>query len=192
MLSKVTATLSLALACGAILFSFFIVTDDPNTTTLDSDIANVRHEIKNAEDESAKYSSGLIKVYIDLRLETYHLAEAMLSTKRASILRRINLVYTVKNETANPKPDLSEIEADITAQQRKVDAAALKAIQYSGGLVQALALSSLETERLSLAFLQLALYGQKYGIPIPSKSFSKADEAKPQSPGNVVSDKDAL
>lgn len=192
MLNRITTTLSLAVACVAILFSIFVATDDPSTATLDADIQNIRHEIKNAEDESAKYSAGLIKVYIDLRLETYHLTEAMLSAKRTSILRRLNLIYTVKSEVISPSSDLSGIEADIRNQKEKVAAATLKASQYSGGLIQALALSSLETERLSLAFLQLALYGRKYGIPIPSKSFSRADEAKPESPGNVVKDKDAL
>ncbi|MGE0063838.1 MAG: hypothetical protein AB7T86_17380 [Xanthobacteraceae bacterium] len=194
MLAKITTTFSLAIASAAVVFAFLVVADgDPNTATLDADIANTRREIQSAEEESAKYSGGLIKTYIDLRLQILHLTEAMLATKRTSTLRRITLTYAVDREATRPNSDLSAIKADILAQQRKVAEAGIKAGQYSGGLVQGLALGTLETERLSLALLQLAFFGEKYGIPAPLRKPSKAnDDGKQEGPGTVVSDKDAL
>ncbi|SRR5579885_978921 len=174
--------------CAVLVFE-----PEPPTEILDSDLANIRREIASAETESAKYQGGLIKSFIDLRIQTLRLSDAMLSAKRLSVLRRVNLNYIVDSQPIRPTSDLTEIERDIAQQKMRVAESALKAAQYNGGLVQAMALGALETERLSLAMLQLSYYGQKYGLPTPGpKDATGLPAAKPTAPGKIVDDKDAL
>ncbi|MFD2853552.1 hypothetical protein ACFSZS_00320 [Seohaeicola zhoushanensis] len=67
----------------------------------------------------------------------------------------------------------ASILADIQTQQASVDAAKTEAAN-SGGLVQALALTRYETEKLSLAQLRQAWFRAQYGIAFPTNGAPQA------------------
>jgi hypothetical protein len=105
--------LSIIGIAAAIAFIGVFITSNPSTQTLDSDLANIRREVIEAQADSAKYSGGLLKSFIDVRVEILRSTEAMLMAKRASLLRRIELVYVVDGKHFLPAK-LSDIEADIS------------------------------------------------------------------------------
>lgn len=189
---------------GPLLVSFVVffgtigwleyVNSEPSTKQLDADLANVRSEIEATEAESAKYSGGLVKAMIELRLQILQTTTAMLQQKRSSIIRKIDLKYNVDGETVQPDIErLKEIETDIIDAKSKLSDAESKAARYAGGLVQALALSNVAVRRLTVSQLQLAFYGEKYGISLPiNLNLDKSKRKDGGSPGNVVEDNDAL
>ena len=168
---------------------------DPSTDDLDRDIASIRAEITSATDESGKYSGGLLKGLIDTRTEMLRLTEAMLDAKRKSILRRVNLRFEIEGHSVAPSAasDLAKIESDLSEARNRIAAAEARAGQYTGGMVQALGLVTAETERLTLAQLQMAYYSAKYGLSAPKVKVPELSGIPATStPGTVVKDKDAL
>ena len=120
------------------------------TTTLSPNIAN------------AKYSGGLIKTYIEVRIEILKTNKALV-TQNIISLESGNLTTIIINL---PEPDLdraADLEKDIENQKKRVDAARSEASKYSGGLVQALSLTTLATEQYTLALLEHQYYLAKYG-----------------------------
>jgi hypothetical protein len=62
--------------------------------------------------------------------------------------------------------------------------------QYSGGLIQGIALMTAETDRMSVAQLRLKFYSAKYGVPVFSGALEQ--KPKPSAPGRIVGDKNAF
>lgn len=176
--------------CAALAFIGAMLTSDPSTQSLDADLTNIRKDISDAKAESAKYSGGPIKNFIDLRVEILRSTEAMLMAKRASMLRRIDLVYVVDGKHAS-QAKLSDIEVEISDAKTRISAAEQKAAQYSGGLIQMLGLTSVATERATLAQLYLAYYSAKYELP-SAGAYVPHSKSSPLNPGNKVPDKEAL
>jgi hypothetical protein len=115
----------------------------------------------------------------------------MLEAKRLSWLRRVELVFTVDGRAVEPQTQqsLEAIEKDIQETEQRIAKAEAEAEQYSGGLVQGLALVNVATERVTRAQLQLAYYSAKYGLVAPLPKNVKEPEPPP---ANTVKDKDAL
>ena len=179
------------IAVLSVLLAWVLLTPVPTTEELDADLKQVRTEIKQSSSEADKYAPSLMKSIIELRRQTLANTEAMLSQKRASVLRRIALSYQFEGQQLTPASDkeLKEIIGEIEQAESKAAQAKKHAEQYSGGLVQALALMSVETDQLSVSQLRLKFYSAKYGFPI----FSLPNEKKSgEPPGQVVRDKDAL
>jgi hypothetical protein len=188
----------LVLAGGAALF--FLAYSEPSTTALDADLADIRGQIKAADEEATKYSGGLMKTVIDLRKDILLSTEAMLAQKRASLIRRIDLRYTVTGSILAPASaeKLAEIISDIEKAKAKLAEDEKTAARYTGGLLQVMSLMNTEVDRLAISQLGLAYYGAKYGLSFPIKvelpnPTPKTDRGPSQnSPGLVVKDKDAL
>jgi hypothetical protein len=189
-------TVFLSVVAIFVAFAVFLFAgSDPSTVTLDQDIASIRAEVNVATADSAKYTGGLIKNLIDIRAEVLRTTEAMLNAKRISTLRRIDMQFFVDGHTIKPasESELSKIRNDIAEAGRRISAAELKTQQYTGGLVQGLAIVTAETERLSLAQLYMAYYSSKYGLAAPRSGPAISTEGTPEpSPGTIVKDKDAL
>jgi hypothetical protein len=175
---------------AALAFLAVFLVSDPSTKTLDADLITIRKDVVDAQSESAKYSGGLLKSFIEVRVEILRSTEAMLVAKRTSLLRRIDLAYVVDGKHV-PPAKLSDIEIDIVDAKKRIGAAEQKAAQYSGGLIQMLELTSVTTERMTLAQLYFAYYSAKYDLPSPN-AFVPRSKAAPPNPGTVVPDKDAL
>lgn len=173
------------------LLAWVLLTPVPTTEELDADLKQVRTEIKEASSEAEKYAPSLMKSLIEVRRQTLANTEAMLSQKRASVLRRISLSYRIDGQELAPASDkeLKEIIEEIEQAENKVTQSKKHAELYSGGLVQALALMSVETDQLSVSQLRLKFYSAKYGLPILRLPNEKKGG---EPPGHVVRDKDAL
>jgi hypothetical protein len=132
---------------------------------------------------------------IDLRVQVLKTTEAMLQQKRSSYLRKIQLKYSIPSGAAGgSSDDLAKMTSDIANAQAKLETDEKEAMRYAGGLVQGLALATVATDRLTLAQLNLAYYGAKYGFvlpPIQPASAAKPVEKK-EKPGVPVSDEDAF
>jgi len=189
--TAICGVIAVLLAVGLVLFA----RSDPSTAELDRDIAAIRAELDSAAKEGEKYSSGLIKSLIDVRVETLRTNEAMLLAKKASFLRRIDLLYIVNGRASErvSEAGLKNMQEDIFEVRKRVAEAELKAQAYTGGLAQAMALATTETERLALAQLYLAYYSYKYGIFTSNLgSPASTGDLNPVPPGNIVKEKDAL
>jgi hypothetical protein len=144
--------------------------------SLKDDLGRVNKEIEQAIQEDAKYSGGLIKSLITVRLE-------VLKTNAALIEQRIHTLETGARQNLvvnSSKPDparADELLAEIEAQQKKVAEARREADRYSGGLVKALSESTVATAANSLAMLEQQYFIAKYGLAMP---------AMPQSTGGAA------
>jgi hypothetical protein len=165
---------------------------DPSTADIDEDLRAIRTQIRDAEEEDARYAGGLIKAMVELRREVLRSTGAMLEQKRASLLRRIDLRYVVASKATLPGSNekLSEIKEDLKKANDKLLRDQMEAQRYSGGLIQALSLTTVATDRLTIAQLDLAYYSAKYGLALPFAIKPEAPEKV--SPGAVVKDNDAL
>jgi hypothetical protein len=135
--------------------------------SLKEDLSRVNKQIDEATQEDAKYSGGLIKALIAVRLE-------ILKTNAALVEQRIHALEggAPENVVANvSKPDQAradELLAEIESQQKKVADARREADRYSGGLVQALSESTAATATNSLAMLEQQYFIAKYGLAMPT------------------------
>lgn len=175
---------------AALAFVAVFLTSDPSTSALDEDVTTVRQSLAAAKTENEKYSGGLIKTFIEVRIEILRSTEAMLLAKRVSLLRRINLNYEVDGKPGQ-QAKLEDIDADIAGAKKRIEAAEQKAAQYSGGLIQVFALTSVETERITLAQLYSAYFSAKYDLP-PAGAYVPHAKLPPSNPGQIVPDKEAL
>jgi hypothetical protein len=170
----------------------FYLHASPSTEELEADLENVRSQLAAADADAAKYSSGFLLATIEVRREVLKTTEALLQQKRDSFLRRVDLRYTV---AADPVVQSGERLEEIAGEIAKADAKLVKdqaeADNYSGGLIQALALSNVAMDRLLITQLSLAYYGAKYGFVAPKPKVSN-DAAAPELPGVPVNDKDAF
>jgi hypothetical protein len=192
---QVRTTLLLGvIALLSVLLIWILFTPVPTTQEIDADLEQVRSEIKQASAEGEKYSPSLMKSLIEVRRQTLQNTEAMLSQKKASVLRRISLSYKIDGAQLLPVSDkeLNDINEEIVQAERKLALSIKNAQQYSGGLVQVMALMTVETDQLSVSQLRLKFYSAKHGLPV---LFPGADAAAKQPepvPGRVVKDRDAL
>jgi hypothetical protein len=134
-----------------------------------SDIERVRSEIEAARAEDAQYTGGLIKTLIANRIAILRQTEAMLQQKLASLKFGIPVKYLVDGKVFR-LPDtsaqmLSEIDSEVFSSRVKIHEQEAEAARYTGGLVQATALVTLETLRQSHAMLEQKRISLAYGLP---------------------------
>ena len=175
----------------SVLLAWLILTPIPTTQELDADLNQLRSEIKQATDAAENYAPSAIRSLIELRRQTLENTEAMLKQKKASVPRRVSLSYRIDGQQVEPASDkeLTGIKDELAQAEQKISQSIKNAEQYSGGLAQALALMTVETDRLSASQLRLKFYLAKHGLP----AFGVRDDKKPDVPaGRITQDKDAL
>jgi len=182
------------IALQTIFLAWLLAVPIPTTSELDSDLVQIRDEIKQASIESDKYAPSAMKTLIEARKQTLLNTEAMLSQKRDSILRRIDLYFMINGTQLDPASnnELDGIKQEIDKAKSKLTQSVKEANQYTGGLVQSMALMTAATDEVTLSQLQLKFYSAKYGLPF---FFPHGDATTTQpspAPGNVVKDRDAL
>lgn len=87
---------------------------------------------------------------------------------------------------------LKEIAADLEKAESDLAKSEEQAARYSGGLVQVMALVTVETNWFSLAQARLAYYAAKYGFALPPGKRVAGNSPDHGPPGTIVEDKDAL
>jgi hypothetical protein len=150
---------------------------------------------RQADEEDSKYQGGLIKALGLVRREILATSEAMLEQKRASFLRRIDLRYIVDSKAIVPASDerLREIVADLDKANITLSKDLAEAARYSGGVVQAMSLMAVAIDHVTVAQLNLAYYGAKYGVVLPIQpQFGASRTPTELVPGVIVKDKDAF
>ena len=156
-------------------------------TQLQGELAQVESEIESAEEDNRAYSGGLIKTLIALRLE-------ILKTNHALIQQRVHALESgaeidIVVIGSEPDPELAAtLLAEIENQRTKAADAEKEAARYSGGLVQAMALSAVATQRNTLAMLEQRYFSAEYGLATPMPTTSpEAGNASGATPAAPVS-----
>lgn len=134
---------------------------------LKDDLKRIQQEIDQAVQEDARYSGGLIKALLGVRVE-------ILKTNAALVEQRIHTLEggARQNVVVNvTKPDparADELVNEIAAQEKKVAEARREADRYTGGLVKALSESTVATAKNSLAMLEQQYFIAKYALAMPA------------------------
>lgn len=168
-----------------------------DAASIAEDIQSVDRDISEAQTALSRFEGGAIKGIIAMRVEILKNTRAMLNQKQSAWIRFIALNYTIDGKAPSPTSSetLTSLERDIAATQKRISLEEKEASKYSGGLVQAMKMVSIETEKASLAMLRLRHHSMHYGIPIYGIAEHQAGAtAKPpqEKLGRPVPDKDAL
>lgn len=143
-------------------------------TNLKNELSRTETEISAANETGKQFAGGLIKNLVTARLE-------VLGTNKALLEQRINAIEAgakieIAVSSVKPDPELaSSIKAEMDTLNTRIDEAKADANQYTGGLIQALKLSTVATQEQSMAMLQQKYLIAKYGlaeIKVDSQSIS--------------------
>jgi hypothetical protein len=143
--------------------------DSTAQPTLKSEIASLQAQIRDAEAEDAKYSGGLVKALIGSREQTLKQTLAMLEQRDKAWTFGFRLSYTIDGKPfalpAGATEQLPDIDRELTDLAAKIEAQKLEVDRYSGGLVNAIALSTLETMKQTQAMLSQRRLAIQYELP---------------------------
>ena len=135
---------------------------------LNNVIADTDDAIRAAEEESAKYSGGLVKSLIEVRLATLRQTRAMLAQRAAAADFNVAVRYTIDGRTldaASTSGDIEALDREIADTKRKIHQQQAEADRYSGGLTQAMLVSALATTKHTLAMLEQKRLALMYSLP---------------------------
>jgi hypothetical protein len=160
---------------------------DPRVT---AEIVTVEAQITVAEAENTKYAGGLVKALIELRLATLKQTRALLAQRATAGDLNVAIRYTADGKPFT-LPDgsaaaLKVVEDELEGMEPKIAAAEAEAVRYSGGLVQALSLSTVATMRQSQAMLEQKRLSLKYGLP-QFIGFAESNKAASVPPSTTTS-----
>jgi hypothetical protein len=125
-----------------------------------ADLTAIQSEITESEREDARYTGGLTKALTASTIAILHQTEAILEQKLVSLKAGARPVIV----SAAASRTLAEVEVQITTNQSKIQQQEVEASRYSGGLVQALSLATLETLRQTQAMLEQRRVSLKYAF----------------------------
>lgn len=134
-------------------------------TSLSAELADIERQLTEIDAQAARYEGGLILTLIDARREALLLAKTLIENRISAEAGGATIEVTVPAV----QPDdarAAQILGEMAAVQQRIDEAEREAAT-GGGLIQALALSRAETERLTLAQLQMGYLQAKHGIAFP-------------------------
>lgn len=141
----------------------------PPSAEIAADIAGIDARLRQAEAEDARLAGGLVKALLGSEMGILRQTRAMLQQRASSWTFGIGLRYSVDGQSFVPPPNapeqLATVEAEIAQTKEKLAAAEAEAARYSGGLVQALSLSTVATIRNTLAMLEQRRLALKYALP---------------------------
>ena len=143
---------------------------DPQTSApLKQEIVSVRQEIEKGEAETQRYSGGLVKALIESRVATQKQTLAMLEQRDKAWTFGMRLKYTVDGKPFALPPgtaeQLPQVERELRDLSAQIEGQELEVSKYSGGLVQALSLSTLETMRQTQAMLNQRRLAITFQLP---------------------------
>lgn len=136
---------------------------------IEEEITRLEKQIRETEAEDQKYSGGLIKALISSQLATLKQTHAMLQQRTKASLFRIGLKYTVDGQPFTPPQDaavqLGIVERELAELATKIAAAEAEATRYSGGLIQAVSLSTVAQMKQTQAMLDQKRLALKFSLP---------------------------
>lgn len=169
--------------------------------SLTADTSAVQAEIRKAEEEDQRFTGGLIKSLISLRLATLRQTLALLDQRAKAAAARTTLHYTVDGKTlalpADASQQLAAVENELADNALKLSKQEAEAARYSGGLVQATALAAVATLRQTQAMLDQKRLALKYGflqfvgfkdlLPVPGAASPPQPSPAPQAAAGASS-----
>lgn len=171
----------LALAIGAEACAAELTPEQKQEVAeLKQDLSRIRQEIEQAKKDDATYTGGLIKTLIGIRLEVLKTNEALVEQRIHALESRARMTIVVSSAKTDPAR-AAELAKEIESQKGKVAEARAEADRYAGGLVQALAETSVATARNTLAMLEQQYFIAKYGLAISTPPSETTRAAKDES-----------
>ena len=177
--------LCIVILVGLVTFgNYSVYADESDLAGLESDLADIRIRMEAAKADAESYAGGLIHALILQRLETLRLTEALLNQRRIAIREGAKFTF----ELPAIRPDAgreAEIAQDLLAAMDELGAAEAEAARYSGGLVHALALTNVMTQRQTVAMLHQAAIAARYGLTVPkidATTLQRTERVRPQQP----------
>ena len=159
-------------------------------SSLKDEITGLRSQIAAAEAESDRYSGGLVKALIESRIQTLKQTLAMLEQRDKAFAFGLRIRYTVEGKPFQLPPDikqqLPEIEQEIRENDSKIRDQQQEVAKYSGGLVQALSLSTLATMQQTQAMLNQRRLAIKYELPQYLAFQAPHSDSPPSTQANAV------
>ncbi len=141
-------------------------------TVMDSlvnDISAVQAEIRQAEEDDQKFTGGLIKSLILLRLATLRQTLAILEQYGKARTTHTTLQFTIDGRTFVPPADAAqqivEVEKELAENAIKIAKQEAEAERYTGGLVKSTILATVATLRHTQAMLEQKRLSLKYSLP---------------------------
>lgn len=148
--------------------------------SLETEIAALDQKISAAEEDAARYDGGLILNLIHARIETMKLTRAVLENRAAAEAGGATVEVIIPAGQPDPAR-ADEILVEIQ-NQMKVVADAEEEARTTGGLIAAVALSRVQTEKMVLANLRSAWMIARYGTLLPVDASAPAPKANASSP----------
>ncbi|PWK42246.1 hypothetical protein [Pseudomonas sp. OV226] len=131
--------------------------------SLETELAQTKQDIDAGTRSAAVYSGGLIKDLISTRVEILKTNQALLEQRILAVQSQSSV--TIATVTSKVDEDLaSKLSVEITQAKAGIASAKAEAAQYSGGLIQALKLSTVATSEQTLAMLEQQYLVAKYGL----------------------------
>ncbi len=132
------------------------------SSPLDAEITAIDSQISEVDATISRYEGGLIRMLAESRREALLLLRTVVEARQTAEAAGAMIEVTVPG--VEPDPERAEqLLGEMAAQQDRVETAEREAAS-AGGLIQAVALSRVETEKLTLAQLQMAYLQARYGI----------------------------
>lgn len=150
-------------------------------SALEAEKGDLERQIQEVETLAARYDGGVILGLIEARREALLLSKTLIENRMAAEAGAATVTITVP--AVQPDADrAAAILGEMASAQQRIEAAEREAAA-GGGLIQALALSRAETERLTLAQLQMGYLQAKYGIAFP---ITQVEPSSPSAPPATI------
>ena len=134
--------------------------------SLDSELTVIDAEIVEVEETIVENDFGLIRTLAETRREALLLLRTVVESRKQAEAGGASFEIIVP--AIVPDPDRAQrLLGEIAAQQKRIEESELEATS-TGGLIQAIALSRVETEKLTLVQLRMAYLQAQYGIAFPT------------------------
>lgn len=150
---------------------------------LSAELASIEQQISETQAKISQYEGGVIKGLAQARLEALLLSKTLIQNRQTATQSGAKVEIVVPAT----KPDearAQQLLGEMASTQQRIDDAEKEA-SAGAGLVQALALSRAETEKLTLAQLQMGYLQAKYGIAFPApKTPAPTPASEPVKDGN--------
>lgn len=129
---------------------------------LQQKLEEINQQIDDASKENEEYSGGLIKTYIEVRIQLYEINKALV--EQQIIALESGTQTSIEITALKPEPEkLDQLLADIEAQKIKNDETRAEIAKYSGGLIKVTYQSALATGEYTLSLLEHQYFLAKYG-----------------------------
>lgn len=160
---------------------------------ISKEIVEQEQLLSRAKEELEKFSGGLIRVVVEMRVEVGQLSLALLRQRQMLLSYGMALPASRMSVAAESPESLSDIDDEIRRKTTEIENTEAEARRYTGGLIQVTLLMRAETEKLTLAMLEQKRLSLKYQIGLPTLGPpTSSGRSSTRPPGNVVNDKEAL